>query len=125
MTCVWPWNGYIFQMENNNTHKPVDDLDAINTALGWIKEGRTCALATVTRTWGSAPRPTGSFLAINDQGAFVGSVSGGCIEGEVATEALGLMRNGGFKTSILPSQMSKRQALAWHVAEKFLSMCLL
>ena len=84
-------------MENNQTHKPVDDLDAINTALGWIKEERACALALVTRTWGSAPRPTGSFLAINDQGAFVGSVSGGCIEGEVATEALGLMRNGGFK----------------------------
>lgn len=97
MTCVWSQNDYIFQMENKYIHKPVDDLNAINTALGWIKEGRACALATVTRTWGSAPRPTGSFLAINDQGAFVGSVSGGCIEGEVATEALGLMRNGGFK----------------------------
>lgn len=97
MTCVGLRNDYIFTMENNHTHKPVDDLDAINTALGWIKEGRACALASVTRTWGSAPRPSGSFLAINDQGAFVGSVSGGCIEGDVATEALGLMRNGGFK----------------------------
>ena len=84
-------------MDTNHIHKSVDDLDGIKTALSWIKDGRTAALALVTRTWGSAPRPIGSVLAINDQGAFVGSVSGGCIEGEVATQALGLMRNGGFR----------------------------
>jgi xanthine dehydrogenase accessory factor len=83
-------------MEINHTHKLVGDLNVIKTALNWLKSGHACALAVVTQTWGSAPRPCGSFLAINDQGEFVGSVSGGCIEGEVATKALGIMRDGGF-----------------------------
>ncbi len=77
------------QSLSNNHH---DDIGCIRTALTWIEGGHKTAIACVTQTWGSAPRPVGSFLAINDQGAFVGSVSGGCIEGEVATQALGLMR---------------------------------
>ena len=48
-------------------------------------------LATVVRTWGSSPRPAGSKLAVNARGEFVGSVSGGCIEGAVITEALEVM----------------------------------
>ncbi len=88
---------YIFSMDGSNLNKPVDDIDSIKTALNWVQEGRMAALACVTQTWGSAPRPVGSYLAINDQGAFVGSVSGGCIEGEVVTEALGLMRSKSFK----------------------------
>ncbi len=84
-------------MEIPQINQPVDDTDCIRTALGWIQEGRQAAMACVTQTWGSAPRPVGSLLAINDQGAFVGSVSGGCIEGEVVTQALGLMRHKSFK----------------------------
>lgn len=84
-------------MESEIKNRPLDDIDCIRTAMAWITEGRQAAIACVTRTWGSAPRPVGSYLAINDQGAFVGSVSGGCIEGEVVTEALSLMRRGGFK----------------------------
>jgi xanthine dehydrogenase accessory factor len=95
-------------MKITHTHKPVDDLDAIKTALSWLKDGHACALASVTQTWGSAPRPCGSFLAINDQGAFVGSVSGGCIEGEVATKALSLMRDDGFEN--LDFSVSDKQA---------------
>jgi xanthine dehydrogenase accessory factor len=95
-------------MELDNTYKHVDDLEAIKTALSWLKRGHACALASVTQTWGSAPRPCGSFLAINDKGAFVGSVSGGCIEGEVATKALDLMRNGGFEN--LDFAVSDKQA---------------
>lgn len=79
-------------MEQSHVINPHDDIDCIRTALRWIQEGRKTALACVTQTWGSAPRPIGSFLAMNDNGDFVGSVSGGCIEGEVATRALGLMR---------------------------------
>ena len=45
-------------------------------------------------TWGSAPRPVGSQLAVEDQGAFVGSVSGGCIEGAVVEEALAAIADG-------------------------------
>ena len=67
-------------------------------AAAWLAEGRGVALATVVKTWGSAPRPTGSQLAINDEGAFVGSVSGGCIEGAVAAEAREAIRDGKVRT---------------------------
>jgi xanthine dehydrogenase accessory factor len=56
-------------------------------AAAWRAEGRGVAIATVIRTWGSSPRQPGSKLAADDRGAFVGSVSGGCIEGAVIQEA--------------------------------------
>ena len=52
------------------------------------------AIATVVETWGSAPRPVGSHLAIDEEGAFLGSVSGGCVEGAVITEALEVIADG-------------------------------
>lgn len=68
------------------------DLDAVLArAAAWRDEGLAVALATVVRTWGSSPRPAGSKLAVNQRGEFVGSVSGGCIEGAVITEALEVM----------------------------------
>ncbi len=57
-------------------------------ALQWHRDGTGAALATVVETWGSAPRQPGSQLAISGTGAMVGSVSGGCVEGAVVTEAL-------------------------------------
>jgi xanthine dehydrogenase accessory factor len=57
-----------------------DDLEVLGTAQGWLKSGSRVALATVIRTWGSSPRPAGSLLAMNGEGQFVGSVSGGCVE---------------------------------------------
>jgi xanthine/CO dehydrogenase XdhC/CoxF family maturation factor len=53
----------------------------------WIAAGRKTALATVVSTWGSSPRPVGSQMAVSEQGDFVGSVSGGCIEGAVIEAA--------------------------------------
>jgi len=71
------------------------DLDAVVAqALAWRAAGRAVALATVARTWGSSPRPAGSKLAVNDATEFVGSVSGGCIEGAVIQEALEVMAAG-------------------------------
>jgi xanthine/CO dehydrogenase XdhC/CoxF family maturation factor len=52
------------------------------------------ALATVVKTWGSSPRPAGSHLAVRDDRLFVGSVSGGCVEGRVVQEALAVMQSG-------------------------------
>jgi len=71
-----------------------DTDDVLEQAARWRTEGRTVALATVVRTWGSAPCPAGSQLAVSDDGAFVGSVSGGCIEGAVIHEAIATMGDG-------------------------------
>lgn len=56
-------------------------------ALGWHRSGRGAVLATVIETWGSAPRQAGSQLAVSGEGEIMGSVSGGCVEGAVVTEA--------------------------------------
>ncbi len=68
--------------------------DPLTTAAGWLDGARKVAFATVTRTWGSAPRPEGSQMAIRDDGAFSGSVSGGCVEGAVIGEAQNALRDG-------------------------------
>jgi xanthine dehydrogenase accessory factor len=59
------------------------DLEVLKTAAGWIADGRRCQLVTVVKTWGSSPRPIGATLAICEDGAVVGSVSGGCIEDDL------------------------------------------
>ncbi len=69
-------------------------LDLLELAEAWRNEGRRFALATVAETWGSAPRPIGSHLIIDDEGNFEGSVSGGCVEGEVITEAERVIADG-------------------------------
>ncbi len=56
------------------------DLYVLENTLAWLNEGSNVALVTVVETWGSAPRPVGSLLAVAEDGRFVGSVSGGCIE---------------------------------------------
>ncbi|MFZ4119302.1 MAG: XdhC family protein, partial [Polynucleobacter sp.] len=59
------------------------DYIVLKTALTWLREGRQIAIATVVQTWGSSPRPVGSWLAIRDDGQVVGSVSGGCVEDDL------------------------------------------
>ena len=59
------------------------DLEVLKAARQWQNEGRGATLATVVRTWGSAPRPVGAMLVIRDDGHVMGSVSGGCVEDDM------------------------------------------
>lgn len=68
--------------------------DILSTVAQWRTEGRRVALATVVSTWGSSPRPAGSQMGIDGDGAMIGSVSGGCIEGAVVHEAQKTMADG-------------------------------
>jgi xanthine/CO dehydrogenase XdhC/CoxF family maturation factor len=72
--------------------------NTLEQASTWLDEGRKVALATVIETWGSAPQPVSSRLAIDGEGRFTGSVSGGCVEGAVVTEALDVIASGMVKT---------------------------
>ena len=62
------------------------DLGVLRTAAGWRAEQRSVVLGTITRTWGSAPRPVGSLVAVRDDGLIAGSVSGGCIEDDLVAQ---------------------------------------
>jgi xanthine dehydrogenase accessory factor len=59
------------------------DLQVLKTVRDWQMAGHRVVLATVARTWGSAPRPVGSVVAVRDDGQITGSVSGGCIEDDL------------------------------------------
>ena len=61
--------------------------DVLAQAAAWRAAGERVAVATVTETWGSSPRPAGSQMAVTKSGRMAGSVSGGCIEGAVADAA--------------------------------------
>ncbi|MCX7890932.1 MAG: XdhC family protein [Burkholderiales bacterium] len=59
------------------------DLEVLKSAHAWREAGHGATLATVVKTWGSAPRPIGAMLVIRDDGHVMGSVSGGCIEDDM------------------------------------------
>src|SRR6195952_4855553 len=59
------------------------DVMVLRTLRDWRAAGKRALLATVVRTWGSSPRPVGSIMALAEDGAVVGSVSGGCIEDDL------------------------------------------
>ncbi len=71
-----------------------EPAEVLATALAWLEAGRNVALATVVETGGSSPRPVGSNLVVAADGAFEGSVSGGCVESAVVSAAQDVIASG-------------------------------
>jgi xanthine dehydrogenase accessory factor len=69
-------------------------LDILEQLRLWVTRGDPIAMATVVNTWGSSPRAVGARMAVRDDGSMIGSVSGGCVEGAVVQEALGVLEGG-------------------------------
>ncbi|HEY1799107.1 MAG TPA: XdhC family protein [Stellaceae bacterium] len=88
-----------------------DTAEILDQAARWRSDGQGVALATVVKTWGSSPRQPGAKLAVNEAGEFVGSVSGGCVEGAVITEAQEAIKDG--KPRLLDFGITDDQA--WEV----------
>lgn len=85
------------------------DQQVLASAIEWLDGGRQVALATVTRTWGSSPRPPGAWAVLRDDGAIVGSVSGGCVEDDLMRRVReGLLSND--KPQVLSYGVSKDEA---------------
>jgi xanthine dehydrogenase accessory factor len=78
----------------SNLSAPVDEKEILRQAQSWRREGRGVAIATVAETFGSAPRPAGSHLVVEEGGLFCGSVSAGCVEGDVIAAALDCIADG-------------------------------
>ncbi|MEL6760655.1 MAG: XdhC family protein [Myxococcota bacterium] len=87
------------------------ERDVLEAAAQWREDGHRVALATVVKTWGSSPRPAGSQLAVRDDTVFLGSVSGGCVEGRVVEAALEVMSSG--SSTLLEFGVSHEEA--WDV----------
>lgn len=85
--------------------------EILSTILSWEEQGLQYAVATVIQTWGSAPRPVGSVMAVSEKLDMAGSVSGGCVEGAVVKEVAGVLESG--KPKILAFGVSNDQA--WSV----------
>ena len=65
-------------------------LEVANT---WVRSSQKVVLATVIQTWGSSPRQIGSKMIVNEKGDFLGSVSGGCVEANVISECMELIKS--------------------------------
>ncbi|WP_372828501.1 XdhC family protein [Polaromonas sp.] len=82
------------------------DVMVLRTLRDWRNAGKRALLATVVRTWGSSPRPVGSIMALCEDGAVVGSVSGGCIEDDLIyqhTQAYATAAGAGAESKTIPS----------------------
>ena len=88
-----------------------EPAEVLETALAWLEAGRDVALATVVETGGSSPRPVGSNLVVAEDGAFEGSVSGGCVESAVVSAAQEVIASG--ESTIL--DFGYTDAEAWDV----------
>ncbi len=88
-----------------------ENEEILQQAADWRRAGKGVALATVVSTWGSSPRPTGAKLALEQDGGFIGSVSGGCGGGAVIEEGLKDNADGGAR----PLSFGVTNERAWEV----------
>src|SRR4029453_12376577 len=88
-----------------------EEQEVLEAAAQWKREGKGVALATVTATWGSSPRPAGSQLVVSTDGEMPGSVSGAAMEGAVCKEAQEVIADG--KPRLLDFGITNEQA--WEV----------
>ncbi len=84
------------------------DTEVLQAAAGWLENGHTVELVTLVETWGSSPRPIGSLAAVRNDGRLVGSISGGCVEKQLATQ---LRRD--QQTCIVQHDISHDQAIRY------------
>ena len=84
----------------------------LEEAISWIESNQQVALATVVETWGSSPFQIGSKMVINEKGNFLGSVSGGCVETNVISECIELLKN---KKSFKKIDFKVSDESAWNV----------
>jgi xanthine dehydrogenase accessory factor len=85
--------------------------ETLQTAAGWAARGDDVALATVVRTYRSAPRPIGSVFAVSSSGEMAGSVSGGCVEGDIYGAAQRLFKGEAEAPQLIHYGISDDQAL--------------
>ena len=84
----------------------------LEEAISWIESDKQVVLATVVQTWGSSPFQIGSKMIIDEKGNFLGSVSGGCVETNVITESVELIKN---KNSFKKIDFKISDENAWNV----------
>ena len=104
-------NGDENSVDTGSQVKTIGQDELLFKAFDWLQSNKKVAIATVVHTWGSSPRPVGSQLIVNEDALFEGSVSGGCIEGSVVTEALDIMN--GNQAKLMEFGVS--DAMAWEV----------
>ena len=88
------------------------ELEILEEAISWLKFNKKVVLATVISTWGSSPFRIGTKMIINEEGDFLGSVSGGCIEANVIEESVELLKN---KYSFKKLEFNVSNENAWNL----------
>ena len=92
------------------------DIEVLRSARDWMAAGHRVTLATIVKTWGSAPRPVGALLVIRDDGLVSGSVSGGCVEDDLIEKVKGSGLGKGVaadKPEIVTYGITNEEATRW------------
>lgn len=88
------------------------DIEVLKSAQTWMAAGHPVTLATIVRTWGSAPRPVGALLVIRDDGLVSGSVSGGCVEDDLI-EKVKVNKVARDKPAVVTYGVTNEEATRW------------